>query len=116
MTKAPGWDSENDKKRAHEPETEEEAAERRKHWSNGWHLHHEDALVGGIHRFYKHPERIARIVHIFRGNTPIVQVRSLRPPFKYKIIFTDELDGHQRNTNRAHRNWCKCHAAYKHRT
>ena len=110
--KTPGW---SDKKRAHEPETKEEAAKRRKYWCNGWRLYHEDALVGGVHCFYKHPKRIARIVHIFRGNRPIVQVRSLFPPFEYKIIFTVELDRNQRNSNRSRRNWCKRHAAYKRR-
>ena len=108
-------EKEQAKKRAHEPKTEEEAAERRKNWSNGWRLYHESALVGGIHRFYEHPERIARIVHIFRGNRPIVQVQSLSPTFEYKIIFTVELDGNQRNSNRSRKNWCKRHAAYKRR-
>ena len=108
--KTPGW---SDKKRAHEPKTEEEAAKRHKYWCNGWRLYHESALVGGIHRFYEHPERIARIVHVFRGSKPIVLVRSLSPPFEYKIIFTVELDGNQRNSNRLRRNWCKRHAAYK---
>ena len=73
-------------------------------------------MVGGIHKFYEYPKRIARIVHIFRGDKPIVQVRSLRPPLEYKIVFSNELDRHQRNTNRARRNWCKRHAAHKRRT
>ena len=109
----PGW---SDKKRAYKPETKEEAAERRKGWSNGYHLYHEDALVGAIHKFYEYPERRARIIHIFRGDKPIAQVRSLRPPVEYKIVFSNELDGHQQNTNRARRNWCKRHAAHKRRT
>ena len=106
----PGW---NYKKRAHE--AEEETAKRHKGWCNGWRLYHEDALVGGIHRFYEHPERTARIVHIFRGNRPIVFVQSLSFPFDSKIVYTIALEGHQRNSNRSRKNWCKRHAAYKRR-
>ena len=109
----PGW---GEKKRAYKPETEEEAAERRKGWSNGHRLYHEDALVGAIHKFYKYLKRRARIVHIFHSDKPIVQVRSLRPPVEYKILFYNELDGHQQNSNRACRNWCKRYAAHKRRT
>ena len=100
----PGW---SDKKRAHEPETKEETAKRHKYWCNGWRLYHENALVRGIHRFYEHPKRIARIVHVFRGSKPIVLVQSLSPLFESKIIYTVELDSNQRNSNRSRKNWCK---------
>ena len=97
MKETPGW---SDKKRAYKPKTEEEAAERRKNWSNGYCLYHEGALVGAIHKFYEYPERRVRIVHVFCGDKPIVQVCSLRPPVEYKIVFSNELEGHQQNSNR----------------
>ena len=127
VAKAPGWNPKPPEKRAHwgqaretpgwskKKRVEEEAVERRKGWADGYRLGHEEALIGAIHKFYKDPERKARIVHIFRGNKPIVQVRSLGLPVECKIIFTNELHETQLNSKRTRKNWCKRHAAYKRR-
>ena len=97
------------------PETDEEIAERRKGWADGYRLSHKEALLGGIYRFFEDPERKVRIVHIFHDDKPTVQVFSLGHPVESKIIFADELHETQLNSRRARKNWCKRRAAWKRR-